>query len=427
MKTNDSIVVYIVFSFFTIGSTENISCLNNKKFHNEVLSKDDEYYSARNIICDGNKSRSWCIPYDYNNEVEPWKYRELTNYSLPWKYEYTFEILDVREVNDNTQMITIGMYFYVGWHEPRLQINSKTKEWSTSDMISISPLNLKYFWYPDIDIYGMKQFSPMKNIKQLSSLNLMKTKTIHYDLRVDVSYSCKMDFNDYPFDVHECPFRVSSYYSSKETVACTSVYEADKGSDRIPQYWITIEKLPSRLNTTMYFETEYATCGFNLVLVRSKRQIFFQVYLTTTLLVIVSWVSFAIQPDIVPGRMGLLVTIFLVLINIFTGVKNTAPPSSNLNASDVFLFLCIAQVFAALIQYAAILILKSFKVESAHISCQSFTDHNSTNTQNSFIHRKDRKKDDNYSLSTVDVVSLIIFPTFFVVCNIIYYNIYVNN
>ena len=101
----------------------------------------------------------------------------------------------------------------------------------------------------------------------------MKNQTIHYDLRVDVSYSCKMDFNDYPFDVHECPFRVSSYYSSKETVACTSVYEADKRSDRIPQYWITIEELPSRLNTTMYFETEYATCGFNLVLVRSKQYI----------------------------------------------------------------------------------------------------------------------------------------------------------
>ena len=146
MKTNDSTVFYILFSFFTIGSTENISCLDKKKFNNEILSKDDVYYSANNIICDGNKSFSWCIPYDYNNEVEPWKYRQLTNSSLPWKYEYTFEILDVREVDDNTQMITIGMYFYVGWHEPRLQINSKTKEWSTSDMISISPLNLKYFW-----------------------------------------------------------------------------------------------------------------------------------------------------------------------------------------------------------------------------------------------------------------------------------------
>ena len=427
MKPNYSIVVYILFSFFTIGSTENISCLNKKRFNNEILSKDDGYYSAKNIICDVKRLRSWCIPYDYNNEVEPWKYRKITNSSLPWKYEYTFEILDVREVDDNTQMIMIGMYFYVGWHEPRLQINSKTKEWSTSDMISISPLNLKYFWYPDIDIYGMKQFLAMKNIKQMSSLHLMKNQTIHYDLRVDVSYSCKMDFNDYPFDVHECPFRVSNYYSSKETVACTSVYEADKGSDRIPQYWITIENLPSRLNTTMYFETEYATCGFNLVLVRSKRQIFFQVYLTTTLLVIVSWVSFVIQPDIVPGRMGLLVTIFLLLINIFTGVKNTAPPSSNHNASDVFLFLCIAQVFAALIQYAAILILKSFIVETTHVSCQSLVHRKSLNTENSVIDLKDCKKDHNYSMSTVDVVSLIVFPTIFVVCNIIYYNIYVNN
>ena len=37
--------------------------------------------------------------------------------------------------------------------------------------------------------------------------------------------------------------------------------------------------------------------------------------------VIVSWVSFLINPHVVPGRMGLLVTLFLVLINIFNSVR----------------------------------------------------------------------------------------------------------
>ena len=40
-------------------------------------------------------------------------------------------------------------------------------------------------------------------------------------------------------------------------------------------------------------------------------------YLPSGMFVIVSWISFLVPPDIVPGRMTLLVTVFLVLVNIF--------------------------------------------------------------------------------------------------------------
>ena len=35
------------------------------------------------------------------------------------------------------------------------------------------------------------------------------------------------------------------------------------------------------------------------------------------LFVVVSWVSFLVPPEVVPGRMAMLITLFLVLINIF--------------------------------------------------------------------------------------------------------------
>jgi hypothetical protein len=39
------------------------------------------------------------------------------------------------------------------------------------------------------------------------------------------------------------------------------------------------------------------------------------------LFVIVSWISFLIPMDVIPGRMALLVTLFLVLVNIFNTVS----------------------------------------------------------------------------------------------------------
>ena len=93
-----------------------------------------------------------------------------------------------------------------------------------------------------------------------------------------------------------------------------------------------------------------------MVFKRKILQIFCQVYLTSILLVVLSWVSFVIDPIVVPGRMGLLVTVFLMLINIFMTVKSNAPKSSGfLNAIDIFLLVCVGYVFLAFLEYAIIL------------------------------------------------------------------------
>ena len=43
------------------------------------------------------------------------------------------------------------------------------------------------------------------------------------------------------------------------------------------------------------------------------------------LFVVVSWISFVVPPEVIPGRMALLVTLFLVLVNIFNTVTSNTP------------------------------------------------------------------------------------------------------
>merc|ERR1712117_903800 len=86
-------------------------------------------------------------------------------------------------------------------------------------------------------------------------------------------------------------------------------------------------------------------------------QYMIQVYLPSLMFVVVSWVSFTIKPEVVPGRMALLVTLFIVLINIFNSVRERAPISSRVNAIDMYLVICIFLVFSALMEYAVILLL----------------------------------------------------------------------
>lgn len=80
-------------------------------------------------------------------------------------------------------------------------------------------------------------------------------------------------------------------------------------------------------------------------------------YLPCILFVVVSWISFLIRPSVVPGRMALLVTLFLVLVNVFNNVRSMAPStsSSQLNAIDMYLVVCIFMVFFALLEYGIVL------------------------------------------------------------------------
>ena len=78
-------------------------------------------------------------------------------------------------------------------------------------------------------------------------------------------------------------------------------------------------------NIVFLVSGNYAACGFQIQLVRKTMQYLVQVYLPSCMFVVVSWVSFLIKPEVVPGRMALLVTLFLVLINIFNSVRSAEP------------------------------------------------------------------------------------------------------
>jgi len=315
-----------------------------------------------NLRCKPNTSYVWCLPPDYNQEKHPFSYFHLVNKSLPWDYEFRFVIEEISNINDKAQTMSVSMYFAVSWLEPRLQINESAAEWyedrtGPQDQVNESPDSLKYIWYPELEIYGLEIFGRQRVLKEMSGVRIRKNKTINYELGVRITISCRMNFDDYPLDAHTCQFQVGSYYDTFETVTCNShfIYNAER--QRNLQHFISLEQLPERFQTVPLPSGKYAACGFQVRLERKQMQYIVQVYLPTLLFVVVSWVSFLIKPEVVPGRMALLVTLFLVLINIFNSVREQAPISSRLNAVDLYLVVCIFLVFGALIEYAIILLL----------------------------------------------------------------------
>lgn len=79
-----------------------------------------------------------------------------------------------------------------------------------------------------------------------------------------------------------------------------------------------------------------------------------QVYIPTTFIVIISWMSFWIDPLSVPGRVGLAVTTLLTLSTQAIGLHYQLPPVSYAKAQDIWFAVCILFLFAALVEFALV-------------------------------------------------------------------------
>merc|ERR1719151_333878 len=133
-------------------------------------------------------------------------------------------------------------------------------------------------------------------------------------------------------------------------------YASKKSNSIALDYEITIEALSDEDRVLDYGGLgNFSLSGFEMVLHRYVSTYIITYYLPSGLFVIVSWISFLIPMDVIPGRMGLLVTLFLVLVNIFNTVTTNTPKAEGLTAIEAWMLACILFVCGALFEYAAIL------------------------------------------------------------------------
>ena len=103
----------------------------------------------------------------------------------------------------------------------------------------------------------------------------------------------------------------------------------------ILDYQITIKDLKPEETHYMALGMNYSVAGFEMILQRKMSFYIVTYYLPSGLFVVVSWISFLVNPEVIPGRMTLLVTIFLVLINIFNTIQTNSPKAEGLTGTNI--------------------------------------------------------------------------------------------
>ena len=163
-----------------------------------------------------------------------------------------------------------------------------------------------------------------------------------------------MHFDKFPLDTQVCKFLVGSY-SYDDTImkfhTRGASYQKPQGNSIALDYAIKINKLSEEDRLLVFGSLgNFSLAGFELVLSRYVSTYIITYYLPSGLFVIVSWISFLIPMEVIPGRMALLVTLFLVLVNIFNTVTTNTPKAEGLTAIEAWMLACILFVFGALIE-----------------------------------------------------------------------------
>ena len=256
------------------------------------------------------------------------------------------EIVTVRDVDDKTQTVSFDIFIHLQWRDDRIKVKPSSVQeqdeqrfgsWHILDSNQINKI-----WNPDLTIYNMSSFKRLSILNPSNGFLKIYSKLdkilVDYVFDAQVTIYCKFDYSSYPMDQQHCELRMGSisYGTHLNFVLWRKIprmgYNDSVFRSPPPQvfemkgFHMKIKKMTDKFS---YCNPEnrdkIKLCKarhlrhvvFDIQMKRSFPPIFMHYYAPCISIVLVTHASFIIPPDCIPGRIALLVTQFLTLVNIF--------------------------------------------------------------------------------------------------------------
>ena len=222
----------------------------------------------------------------------------------------------------------------------------------------------------------MKLPCQSKSQRLCKELNLTREETtgikIFMKQTIKVEVNCPdMRFGDFPFDTQTCLFTVKDLHFKENP----------------NNFKLVVENLPLANNLTsteFHLSVENSSdCriegrnGFRMRMERKTTVYIYTYFVPCSLMVVVSWISFSISVDAVPGRLGLLLTLLLMTINMNNSAAQAIPTSEKICPLIIWILLSMSFISFALFEYFALLLLVRYGKQVNFLGSHSML---STNT-----------------------------------------------
>ncbi|EYC08414.1 hypothetical protein Y032_0066g3750 [Ancylostoma ceylanicum] len=243
----------------------------------------------------------------------------------------------------------VDIYFQEKWIDPRLMHNN------TKRILLKDPHLFKLIWHPDI-YFANARTAEFHDVTQPNFLVwIYPNGTVWYDCRISLTVLCMQNLARYPLDSQSCALRILSYaYDSDEIII---KWNGESPVDVNPEIRMPDMRLRT-ISHTIRNDT-YATGIWSCALAefhvdREIMHHIIQSYLPTALIVVISWFSFWLDVEAVPGRVSLSITTLLTLATQSSAARMALPQASYVKAIDVWMGACMTFVFSAMIEFTVV-------------------------------------------------------------------------
>lgn len=102
------------------------------------------------------------------------------------------------------------------------------------------------------------------------------------------------------------------------------------------------------------FLGEFSCLEVVLEIERNFSYYLIQMYIPSSMLVMVSWLSFWLDENVVPARVSLNITTLLTMVTLVSNFNNSLPAASYIKAIDIWTGVCQTFMFGALLEFALV-------------------------------------------------------------------------
>ena len=314
---------------------------------------------------------------DYCARNESFNKQQNPDFPNPTTIYLEIIIRDILNVDVENHLVEFVAYSNSFWTDSRIDIRSISK----SDQQTARPTDqeLNLLWTTDVTyanaIHVARRFKYYSTTKDPET-GLVKMKL---NILYRIQTTCEMDFSSFPFDSHTCLWKLRSYYENTKTeVLKISHIQNEKDSklatkdepikDQTKLLPFEIEISPGEDGKSELVGGEYKSIAFvKFKFTRGsegRKKLITGYYIPTGLFATLSLISFLIKPEIVPGRMGMLVILFLIYTNIHGSLEG--PSSRGFSYIEVWYVGMFIPIIIAITEYAIILATLKYKTENEY-------------------------------------------------------------
>lgn len=171
--------------------------------------------------------------------------------------------------------------------------------------------------------------------------------------------SCRnMSFWNFPFESFDCDFHLFIRSLPEESAYLNGMITIDEGSETPSKFSRSYSSAST--NTTTFNGQNYSTMGFNVKFSRITLPYLVEYFLPIMLFSLACIGSFSIPPLEGNDRTCMLITLFLVMVQMSLYISDNSP-NANTTALNIYVSFSILFIFLAVAEYLIVLFLMARK------------------------------------------------------------------